>query len=310
MEEAYLFFEKITDQVQRPHAPRSAKAAAFKQAVIDEFVAEGALHQLNISEELRRETLEDASTDIVSLLPILKEVHATILAVAWPRWVASEAFERLMASAEMRPAGFAYVADKQSQLERACRFNSPTAAAAATADGDLTARAMMSPLWINIPQASSEASAAAALGGGGGGRRRGSASQQAAQQHQRQAQAAQARRDSMLSHAAHWVATSHLALIQSSALQNRGSGSTATTATSVGPLSVGAVPPAGDIEEAAAGGSGGDGDGSGTGLLAAAAATHAAPPAAQPPPAVQSNGDAAGPAMRQWMPLAEEEDAV
>jgi hypothetical protein len=91
----------------------------FKQQIIAEFILEGSLHQLNIGEELRMATLADTSSDLVSLLPVLKEVHTLVLNTIWPRWVSSTAFKHLMASPEMALAGFTTVADRQSQHEAA-----------------------------------------------------------------------------------------------------------------------------------------------------------------------------------------------
>jgi hypothetical protein len=91
----------------------------FKQQIIAEFILEGSLHQLNIGEELRMATLADSSSDLVSLLPVLKEVHTLVLNTIWPRWVSSPAFKHLMNSPEMALAGFTTVADRQSQNEAA-----------------------------------------------------------------------------------------------------------------------------------------------------------------------------------------------
>jgi len=121
MEEAYLFYEKMSDKILRPYFSNDSPEmmAQFKQQIINEFIVVGALHQLNISDGLRRKTLRSTSKELSSLVPVLKEVHRLILDMAWVNWISSEPFSKLMSSNQMRLAKFTQVADSQSQLFKA-----------------------------------------------------------------------------------------------------------------------------------------------------------------------------------------------
>jgi hypothetical protein len=142
MEEAFLFFEKVTDQVLRPYPKGSAMAAAFKQQLLEEFVKTSALHELNISSAIRNSTLEDKSTDLASIIPLLKEVHNSILTIVWPRWVESPSFLQLMMSREMEIAGFSYIMDNQSQLDLVNSTTEPSQ--------KRNSSQLLSPLWANV----------------------------------------------------------------------------------------------------------------------------------------------------------------
>jgi len=162
MEEIFLFFEKMTDQVLRPFPKGSAMAAAFKMQMIEEFIDDNALHKLDISDDIRKQITEDTSTEISSMLPLLKLVHMKILEEVWSKWIESEGFADLMGSSEMKMAGFAYAMDRQSQVDMADRTK-----AGKPASNTIPLSPLLSPLWVNIPGIQKEVRNRFKLGGGG-----------------------------------------------------------------------------------------------------------------------------------------------